>query len=236
MPERKVSLALSMGSAGLYAAVAVAMGFANKATLQVFGLANTLLLLQMCAVIIVVGTLRVNPTSRFFFLLCVLKVSLWGQHAGLSVEQHAPGRIMAQPLQMHMMLLSLAHSWSFREPHAVRSQIPRDSGSSNNGENPQFDVQASISARTRDITLDSVPLPTSGLRCAGERVCALSSSAQAARLVPDASHVAVCWECGICAHEPAKPEHPHVQHPEEDDARHCPGGQGRPSSTSPKTS
>ncbi len=61
MPERKVSLALSMGSAMLYAAVAVAMGFANKATLQVFGHANTLLLLQMCAVIIVVGTLRVTP-------------------------------------------------------------------------------------------------------------------------------------------------------------------------------
>ena len=63
MPERKISLALSMGSAGLYGAVAVAMGFANKATLQLFGLANTLLLLQMCAVIIIVGALRVSLTS-----------------------------------------------------------------------------------------------------------------------------------------------------------------------------
>ena len=59
VPERKVSLALSMGSAGLYGAVAVAMGFANKGTLQVFGLANTLLFLQMCTVILVVGALRV---------------------------------------------------------------------------------------------------------------------------------------------------------------------------------
>lgn len=59
VPERKISLALSMGSAGLYGAVAIAMGFANKATLQMFGLANTLLLLQMCAVILVVGALRV---------------------------------------------------------------------------------------------------------------------------------------------------------------------------------
>ena len=64
MPERKISLALSMGSAGLYAGVAVAMGFANKATLQVFGLANTLLLLQMCAVIVVVGALRVRASAR----------------------------------------------------------------------------------------------------------------------------------------------------------------------------
>ena len=60
MPERKISLALSMGSVTLYGAVAVAMGFANKATLQIFPLANTLLLLQMCAVIVVVGTLRVS--------------------------------------------------------------------------------------------------------------------------------------------------------------------------------
>ena len=65
MPERKISLALSMGSAGLYGAVAVAMGFANKATLQIFPMANTLLLLQMCAVIVVVGTLRVSGHAPF---------------------------------------------------------------------------------------------------------------------------------------------------------------------------
>ena len=60
VPERKVSLALSMGSAALYGMVAIAMGFANKAALQIFGLANTLLLLQMCTVLIVVGALRVS--------------------------------------------------------------------------------------------------------------------------------------------------------------------------------
>ena len=64
VPERKVSLALSMGSAALYGTVAIAMGFANKAALQIFGLANTLLLLQMCIVLIVLGALRVsNETS-----------------------------------------------------------------------------------------------------------------------------------------------------------------------------
>lgn len=66
VPERKISLALSMGSAGLYGAVAVAMGFANKATLQIFPMANTLLLLQMCAVIVVVGTLRVSGHAPIF--------------------------------------------------------------------------------------------------------------------------------------------------------------------------
>ena len=71
MPERKISVALSLGSAGLYAAVAVAMGFANKATLQEFSLANTLLLLQMCAVIFVVGALRVHPGSPGHVLLCL---------------------------------------------------------------------------------------------------------------------------------------------------------------------
>ena len=71
MPERKISLALSLGSAGLYAAVAVAMGFANKATLQEFSLANTLLLLQMCAVIFVVGALRVHPSPPSPVLLCL---------------------------------------------------------------------------------------------------------------------------------------------------------------------
>ena len=64
VPERKVSLALSMGSAALYGTVAIAMGFANKAALQIFGLANTLLLLQMCTVLIVVGALRVSKKDK----------------------------------------------------------------------------------------------------------------------------------------------------------------------------
>ena len=64
VPERKISLALSMGSAALYGTVAIAMGFANKAALQIFGLANTLLLLQMCMLIIVVGALRVSKKPR----------------------------------------------------------------------------------------------------------------------------------------------------------------------------
>ena len=64
VPERRVSLALSMGSAALYGAVAIAMGFGNKAALQIYGLANTLLLLQMCTVILVVGALRVSAQPQ----------------------------------------------------------------------------------------------------------------------------------------------------------------------------
>lgn len=64
VPERRVSLALSMGSAALYGTVAVAMGFANKAALQTFSLANTLLLLQMCSVILGLGALRVSRTTQ----------------------------------------------------------------------------------------------------------------------------------------------------------------------------
>jgi len=61
---------------------------------------------------------------------------------------------------------------------------------------------------------------------AGQWVCVLSSSAQTARLVPDASHAPVRGQCGLCLDEPAKPKHPHVQHSEKDDARHCTCDQG----------
>lgn len=55
-----VSAAMALGSAFLYGGAAVSMNFINKLTLQVFGLANTLLLLQMSAVVIVVAALKVR--------------------------------------------------------------------------------------------------------------------------------------------------------------------------------
>ena len=62
--------------------------------------------------------------------------------------------------------------------------------------------------------------------CAGYWVRAHSSSAQAARVVTHACDAAVCWECGLCPHEPTEPQHSHVQHAEEDDTCHCPGHKG----------
>lgn len=44
-----VSLALAAGSCILYGCSAISMNFVNKLTLQIFGLANTLLLLQVPA-------------------------------------------------------------------------------------------------------------------------------------------------------------------------------------------
>lgn len=57
---RPVSLVLAGGSALLYGASAISMNFINKLTLQVFGLANTLLCCQMLAVILTVACLRVR--------------------------------------------------------------------------------------------------------------------------------------------------------------------------------
>ena len=63
---------------------------------------------------------------------------------------------------------------------------------------------------------------------AGHWVRAHSSSAQAARVVTHACHAAVCWECGLCPHEPPEPQHSHVQHAEEDDACDRPCHKGEP--------
>lgn len=66
-----VSAAASLGSALLYGAAAVSMNFINKLTLQVFGLVNTLLLLQMSAVVLVVAALRVHsPPSPQSYASC----------------------------------------------------------------------------------------------------------------------------------------------------------------------
>jgi hypothetical protein len=57
--KRPVTIVVALGSAILYGAAAVSMNFINKLALQVFGLANTLLLIQMTAVILVVAALKV---------------------------------------------------------------------------------------------------------------------------------------------------------------------------------
>ena len=62
--------------------------------------------------------------------------------------------------------------------------------------------------------------------CAGQWICVLSSGAQTARLVPNASHAPVRGQCGLRLDEPAKPQHSHVQHSEKDDTRHCTCDQG----------
>ncbi|BDA44780.1 UDP-N-acetylglucosamine/UDP-glucose/GDP-mannose transporter [Coccomyxa sp. Obi] len=57
-PMRHVSATLALGSAFLYGAAAVSMNFVNKLTLQVFGLANTLLFFQMSAVVLTIVLLK----------------------------------------------------------------------------------------------------------------------------------------------------------------------------------
>lgn len=46
------SLALAAGSCLLYGCSAISMNFINKLTLQVFGLANTLLFMQVCILLL----------------------------------------------------------------------------------------------------------------------------------------------------------------------------------------
>ena len=61
---RPVPLTLAAGSALLYCMASISMNFINKLTLQVFGLANTLLILQNCTILLTVGCLRVRPRSE----------------------------------------------------------------------------------------------------------------------------------------------------------------------------
>ena len=55
----------AMSSAGLYAALAIAMNFINKACLSAFSLANSVLLLQMLAAIAIVPPLRAAGIVQF---------------------------------------------------------------------------------------------------------------------------------------------------------------------------
>jgi hypothetical protein len=55
----------AMSSAGLYAALAIAMNFINKACLSLFSLANSVLLLQMLAAVAIVPPLRAAGLVHF---------------------------------------------------------------------------------------------------------------------------------------------------------------------------
>lgn len=55
----------AMSSAGLYAALAIAMNFINKACLSAFSLANSVLLLQMLAAVAIVPPLRAAGVVQF---------------------------------------------------------------------------------------------------------------------------------------------------------------------------
>ena len=173
VPERRVSLALSMGSAALYGMVAIAMGFANKAALQIFGLANTLLLLQMCSVIIVVGALRVSRKPQ----ISQQAVGLIHNLVAMLIINSRAGSFGTRQAPVLSLLMRLLQSTINASVRILQALWPRPLPWRRTGSAP-------------------------GLYChrASQRACAVSGGAQAACMATRACAWAVCGQCSLCPH------------------------------------